>query len=95
MDYTGLSLLSGDFLDDILGGDEDDDSSDQNRPVPARKVYKKKKVPVTESSIQNEVDSSLNDGEVEEDDTPLTRPIQRPIRGDDDDDDDEDDEDGK
>lgn len=87
---TGLSLLSGDFLEDILGDGDDDESSSQNRPIPARKnKNKKKKVPVTESESQNEVDGVLNDGEDEEE-APATRPVARPVRDEDDDDDDDD-----
>lgn len=37
-DYTGLSLLNGDILSDLLGGVDDDDSDE-----PAKKSDKKKK----------------------------------------------------
>lgn len=67
VDYTGLSLLSGDFLDDILGGDDEDEStSEQETPIPAKKqVKKKKKVPVTQDASENEV-NGVSDEETEQ-----------------------------
>lgn len=93
VDYTGLSLLSGDFLDDILGDDEEENSSaDQDRPpAPAKKQNKKKKkVPVTENASENEVNGVSN----EDVETPISRPVAqnvRPSQNDDDESEEEDD----
>jgi hypothetical protein len=83
-DYTGFSLLSGDFLDDILGGD-DDDSSDAS-PQPSRKNPKRKQVKPQETlNVENnEVDGALDDDETEE----LVRPAQADSSDEDDDEED-------
>jgi hypothetical protein len=64
VDYTGLSLLSGDIFEDLLGDDGDSDSK------PAKKSSKKKKKPV--SDLDNEVDAALSDDD--EDDDGQSRP---------------------
>lgn len=67
-DYTGLSLLSGDLFDDILG--EDEDQSDKpSRKSPNKKTKGSVKDPQSaDSESQNEVDGTLNEAEDDDDD---------------------------
>lgn len=68
-DYTGLGLLSGDFLDDILG--DDDQSSEA---APARKNAKKKTKEASKPEVSlstggtNGIDNSSNDSDNDDDD---------------------------
>lgn len=77
VDYTGLSLLSGDIFEDLLGDEGDSDS----KPVPAKKSNKKNKKPVVDE-LDNEVDAAINEVD---DDSDLARPAQAASNDDDDD----------